>query len=184
MDCVIGFAFTPDPLPYTNVLLIRKIKPAWQAGLLNGVGGKIGDREEIKDEAPIQAMVREFEEETGVKSYYDDWDCYAIMHDGTGHHNVYCFESREKRLYEEAETMEIEELVRIPVSAILLPSTPLIPNLPSKIMLALDRDSWHRPTMLVYGGAHFGGASLHEAVKQDPKIDETIAQAIANGDTP
>jgi 8-oxo-dGTP pyrophosphatase MutT (NUDIX family) len=53
-----GFMF--DPL-LARVVLIRKIRPDWQEGLLNAVGGKI----EPNETAPA-AIAREFEEETGV----------------------------------------------------------------------------------------------------------------------
>jgi 8-oxo-dGTP diphosphatase len=155
MDYVVGFAFTSGPLPNTRVLLIRKNKPEWQAGKLNGIGGKIGDKPEYRHERPVDAMVREFAEETGVLSGAEDWHLYAVMHDGQHEHNVYCFESRVDRLYDKAETMEEEEVVRCRVDNILKPSIPLIPNLRSKLMLALDRESWRRPTFLVYGGQHF-----------------------------
>ena len=39
---VLGFLFRDN---CTSVVLIRKDKPRWQAGLLNGVGGKINDGE-------------------------------------------------------------------------------------------------------------------------------------------
>ena len=55
---VCGFLFSPDR---ARVLLIRKNRPAWQAGKLNGVGGKIE-----AGETPHQAMRREFREEAGV----------------------------------------------------------------------------------------------------------------------
>ena len=35
---VVGFAFNKEK---TKVLLIKKTKPDWQAGQLNGIGGKI-----------------------------------------------------------------------------------------------------------------------------------------------
>src|SRR5215208_5596620 len=53
-----GFLFSPDR---QRVLLIRKRRPAWQAGKLNGVGGKIE-----RDESPAEAMRREFREEAGL----------------------------------------------------------------------------------------------------------------------
>lgn len=53
-----GFLFSEDR---SRVLLIRKRRPAWQAGKLNGVGGKIEP-----GETPLQAMRREFREEAGV----------------------------------------------------------------------------------------------------------------------
>jgi 8-oxo-dGTP diphosphatase len=56
---VCGFLFSPDR---SRVLLIRKNRPAWQAGKLNGVGGKI----EPFDENPAAAIRREFHEEAGL----------------------------------------------------------------------------------------------------------------------
>lgn len=44
-----------------KILLIRKKKPVWQSGLLNGIGGKI----EI-GEKPLQAIVREVKEEVNL----------------------------------------------------------------------------------------------------------------------
>lgn len=66
---VLGFAFDP---PYKNVVLIRKNRPAFQAGKLNGVGGKL----EV-DEAPVDAMVREFYEETGLRTKQSSWHMFA-----------------------------------------------------------------------------------------------------------
>ena len=53
---VLGFAISGS-----RVVLIRKNRPAWQKGRLNGVGGKIEEGED-----PLDAMHREFHEETGV----------------------------------------------------------------------------------------------------------------------
>jgi NTP pyrophosphohydrolases including oxidative damage repair enzymes len=60
----LGFAFHP----VKGVVLIRKNRPEWQAGKLNGVGGKIE-----AGESPEQAMAREFEEETGYHTVSSDW---------------------------------------------------------------------------------------------------------------
>jgi 8-oxo-dGTP diphosphatase len=54
---VVGFLFDNRG---ENVLLIRKTKPPWMKGKLNGIGGKIEH-----GESPINAMIREFKEETG-----------------------------------------------------------------------------------------------------------------------
>jgi 8-oxo-dGTP diphosphatase len=62
---VCGFLFSSDR---TRVLLIRKNRPAWQAGKLNGLGGKIEPRE-----TPHQAMRREFREEAGVDLPEEHW---------------------------------------------------------------------------------------------------------------
>lgn len=53
---VLGIVTSPE----NDVLLIRKTKPEWQAGRLNGIGGKIEPAE-----SPAFAMAREFYEETG-----------------------------------------------------------------------------------------------------------------------
>lgn len=76
---VLGFAFDKA---LNNVVLIQKTKPDWQAGKLNGVGGKI----EI-GETSLAAMIREFEEETGVTNY--TWTKYGEMFDEDWHVDVY-----------------------------------------------------------------------------------------------
>ena len=58
---VVGFLFDPT---LSKVVLVRKQRPEWQKGLLNGVGGKVGDH--IPGETPEQAMHREFQEEAGM----------------------------------------------------------------------------------------------------------------------
>jgi len=69
VDYVCGFLFNGD---FTNVLLIRKKRPEWQAGLLNGVGGKVED-----GETPYAAMEREFMEETG--QFVGAWKHFGKM---------------------------------------------------------------------------------------------------------
>lgn len=46
------------------VALIQKNRPDWQKGLLNGPGGRV----EPDDQGALNAMNREFEEETGVSA--------------------------------------------------------------------------------------------------------------------
>jgi len=71
---VVGFAFNNE-----KVLLIEKLKPAWQAGFLNGVGGKCEADENIYD-----AMEREFHEEVGVLVPRENWRlfCTTTARDG------------------------------------------------------------------------------------------------------
>ena len=66
---VTGFLFSIDA---QEVVLIQKNRPEWQAGKLNGVGGKIEE-----GETPLNAMQREFFEETGVE--IQDWEEFAII---------------------------------------------------------------------------------------------------------
>lgn len=56
LQMVVGFLFHG-----TDVLLVQKTKPAWQAGLWNGVGGKMEGAE-----TTMAAMNREFAEETSL----------------------------------------------------------------------------------------------------------------------
>lgn len=64
--CVQGYAFSND---LSQVVMIRKLRPAAIAGLLAGPGGVV----EQYDEDIYAAMAREYEEETGVQSKPEDW---------------------------------------------------------------------------------------------------------------
>lgn len=66
---VLGFAFAG-----LDVVLIQKARPSWQAGRWNGIGGHIEEGEE-----PVAAMVREFQEETGVATLASVWRPAGIM---------------------------------------------------------------------------------------------------------
>lgn len=66
---VVGFLFHRNSI---DVALIRKNRPEWQAGKLNGPGGKVEGTE-----APRRAMRREFLEECGVD--IEDWRGFAVI---------------------------------------------------------------------------------------------------------
>lgn len=59
---VVGF-ITDD----NRVLLINKNRPKWQEGLFNGIGGKVEG-----NESPLEAMIRETKEETGLE--INEWE--------------------------------------------------------------------------------------------------------------
>lgn len=63
-EYVVGFRFDDR-----NVLLLRKNRPLWQAGRLNGIGGKIEP-----NELPALAMLREWKEEVGPDNCACQWD--------------------------------------------------------------------------------------------------------------
>ncbi len=87
---VLGFMFNADR---SEVVLTRKAKPAWRAGRLNGVGGKIE-----AGERPLAAMVREFAEGTGFRTCAQDWQRYAMMYwDGADAFTVHVFRSFQHR---------------------------------------------------------------------------------------
>lgn len=78
---VCGFYFNEAK---TSLVLIRKNRPDWQAGLLNGVGGKVEE-----GEFAIDAMVREFEEETGVR--HRDWESFCVLSDQVNGYDVHYY---------------------------------------------------------------------------------------------
>lgn len=72
IDYTLGFAFNKE---MNRVILIKKNRPSWQAGLLNGVGGKV----ESWDASPPAAQAREFREETGIETTPGEWKLFASL---------------------------------------------------------------------------------------------------------
>lgn len=128
---VLGFLFDPGKL---FVALIRKAKPEWQKGLLNGIGGKI----EETDITSHAAMVREFREETGAD--VDSWFRYARMEGDNWAVECFCATGDLERLY--SKTKEEVELHRVAEISTL---NGLVENLPWLIFLALDSMQDGRP---------------------------------------
>ncbi len=77
----LGFAFDAD---MDNVILIEKLKPEFQKGKLNGIGGKI----EL-GETSVDAMVREFKEETGIDTTTCAWHKYCILRGTWGEIHIF-----------------------------------------------------------------------------------------------
>jgi 8-oxo-dGTP diphosphatase len=109
MDYVCGFLFHPQ---HREVALVRKNKPEWQKGKLNGVGGKI----EI-GESPSAAMEREFLEEAGVR--INRWKLIRIEKfsngapDGNETTSVHFFcATAQEEEWESIRQMESEEIVK------------------------------------------------------------------------
>lgn len=133
MKYVCGFAFSED---LQEVLLIKKKRPDWQKGLMNGIGGKIenvGDIDLELEEFPIQAMIREFKEETGVE--LDKWYEFALI-EGEGY-VVHFFMSVSNRIFD-AKDMTDEAIVRILVSELFKYKTLTLSNLQWLIPMAID----------------------------------------------
>lgn len=68
----LGFIFRREEGQLVDVLLERKQRPSWQAGKLNGVGGKVE-----KGESYLDTMRRECKEETLLE--IDDWVSYGTV---------------------------------------------------------------------------------------------------------
>ena len=72
----VGFVFDTT---LEQVLLVHKQKPEFQAGFLNGMGGKIED-----GETAVQCMTRECTEETALVIPESDWMQFATIKDTNG----------------------------------------------------------------------------------------------------
>jgi 8-oxo-dGTP diphosphatase len=118
---VAGFLFSLDQ---KHVLLIHKLRPEWQKGKWNGIGGKIES-----GESGQEAMIREFREETGLT--IPNWRhfctlyvnrCEILFFSATG--PVFLAESKEE-----------EKVGVFPVDQL---QNNIIPNLKWLIPMALD----------------------------------------------
>lgn len=135
---VLGFAFDSTR---ANVLLIEKRRPEWQAGRLNGIGGKI----EPEDRNEHEAMQREFHEETGLNTKADAWHRFAVMESPLWH--ITCFTTLGVNIFRArapAATVEAEQPVTILVDALCsgVSKQPLS-NIPWLVSLALDAGEIH-----------------------------------------
>jgi 8-oxo-dGTP diphosphatase len=120
---VAGFLFRENK---TQVALIEKQKPAWQKGKLNGIGGKV----EI-GETPLEAMKREFKEETGADISLWRPFCY-LRGTPQDQWEVIMFMSEEPA---EIQTMETEQVGWYPIS--MLDEIDVIPNLKWLVPMAI-----------------------------------------------
>src|SRR5712692_9547551 len=125
---VVGFAFDSKA---AKVVLITKNRPAWQAGLLNGVGGHIEQGEQ-----PLDAMVREFWEETGVTTDKSNWKQYGKIYND--HFTAYAYVMFNDAILTAVSKTDEEISIR-PVSELFREeSQRTIPNLSWLIPAAID----------------------------------------------
>ncbi len=133
MDFVLGFIHW-----HSSVLLIEKNRPEWQAGLYNGLGGKIHPGEN-----PLDAMIREVKEEAGVTT--EGWRQFAelVLRDGG---KVFCFELKMQGNQTTANfrTMTDEKVVWCFINRLHPPL--LVSNLQWLLGMALDTD---RPSAVI-----------------------------------
>ncbi len=100
MDFVVGFLFDDKG----NVALIRKHRPDWQTGRLNGIGGQIEP-----GEIPLEAMRREFKEEANCDGL--DWRNVGLVWGSS--YNLFVFSARSRTA--RPSTMTDEEVAWYPV---------------------------------------------------------------------
>lgn len=131
VEYVAGFAFNQAK---TDVLLIRKNRPDWQAGKWNAIGGHIEP-----GESPRNAMRREFREESGLEVY--SWnDLCALRGEGFVVHFFYA----ENVDIRDSCSMTDELVAAFPVGAVTCFSYPTLPNVPWLLAMALSLDRGER----------------------------------------
>ena len=121
----LGFVFTQDR---SQVALIKKNRPGWQAGKLNGIGGKTN-----REERGCDGIVREFFEETGVQ--LNTWDFEEFGYLNSPDWDVVLFRAFTDRVYDIRQTTD-EEVLLIPIQNITKYKT--VSNVPALITLELD----------------------------------------------
>jgi len=122
----LGFIFNES---MDKVLLISKLAPAWQIGLLNGLGGKVEEGED-----GITCMVREIKEECCLDTEKENWDFVCTM--TAPDWAIDCFAYVYKGNMEDAKCMEEEQVAWYDVKN--LPEN-IIPNLSWLIPMSLDK---------------------------------------------
>ncbi len=142
----------------TKIVLIEKLKPAFQFGKLNAPGGKVdqGDYDKFKDYANLSedeltsavaryAAHREFFEETGVYIPSHEWKHVITLHSGDlnrygdkDNWEMYiCYVAQDAVL--EAKTMEKEKVFVLPFSHVhVLSESAMMPNLRWIVPLCAD----------------------------------------------
>jgi 8-oxo-dGTP diphosphatase len=138
---VVGFMFNPQ---MSMVAMIRKKRPKWQNGLMNGIGGKVEPGESVED-----TMIREFSEETG----YDTHEKWRVFCAASGVNNdkstmvidfFYTFGPLHKLV-----SMTDEEIVIVNVTEIFQEPKKFIGNIPWLIALCLDYGKGIYPPIFV-----------------------------------
>lgn len=144
---VVGFFFGHDR---RSVALIRKNKPEWQAGKLNGIGGRVEP-----GETPIEGIVREFAEETGKHTHQRSWRFFAVLR--ARECDVHFFEQSgngagiESPTSEQVDWYSIHHLLQN-----------VLPNLRWLIPLALSNE----PPVVIYQGKPFDHVISEQETEQ------------------
>lgn len=127
-EYVLGFCFELEggTMDEPQVVLIRKLRPNWQKGKLNGIGGQIEPGENALD-----AMRREWREETG--EVRERWELFLVFADAHTDVVVHCFRNFTLQS-SKAKTVTDEPVVRVSVDR--LPEY-AVPNLHWLIPMAL-----------------------------------------------
>lgn len=130
---VVGLGF--DSSRELVALVLKQTGPACVIGNWNGVGGKIE-----ANESPLEAMVREFYEETGADVPENEWEEFAVLH--ADNYDLYFFVAATDRVLA-AKTVEKEE-VRLWKCSEVLGEPRLMHNMRWMIPFLQDPEIEHR----------------------------------------
>jgi 8-oxo-dGTP diphosphatase len=122
-----------------QIALVRKNKPKWQAGRLNGIGGGVEE-----GELPLKAMYREWHEETGTGYFF--WNFFAeLRFDDCA---VHFFKANVAALPALPSHNDIGEAIEIHNYDTAVRFTDMIPNLKWLLPLAFEdpQAGWVRST--------------------------------------
>lgn len=122
----VGFIFNEN---MDKVLLIHKLVPTWQAGKINGLGGKIEEGEDS-----LTCIAREIQEESGLITEKESWEFICNMH--SPDFNIDTFGYIYKGDMNDAKSMEAEQVEWFDVNN--LPEN-VIGNLKCLIPLTIDK---------------------------------------------
>lgn len=151
---VVGYLLSPG---HRQVVLIKKLKPSWQAGKLNGPGGKLEE-----GETPAQCMRREFREEAGLDLPEDRWLRFGSMGgdgqrtgDGPWTCDLYVAVAANRTEWDRVVTSTTEEICLREVSEVLLGRTTpaAMSNVASHLALALHAlatPDWYMEARISY----------------------------------
>lgn len=120
---VLAFPITPS----SRVVLIEKNRPSWQAGKLNGLGGRMEPGED-----PHAAVRREVREECGVD--FCAWEYVGVL-EGRGW-VVHVFTATSDAFYV-AKTMTDEKVSLHPTGAIKQGYNNMVENIPALLSLVM-----------------------------------------------
>lgn len=155
-EYVLGFVHCHDLTRGDSVLLINKNKPANQQGKLNGVGGHIEP-----GEVPLQAMMRECAEETGLQ--LTGWRMYGLLHHQS--YLVYLFTVSVKEQLPLLQEVDEELLWYSTPMALVNRGQYCMHSIPALIAASLDEEL---PFLDVYYGTpaadkrlHYGNGLMH-----------------------
>lgn len=139
---VLGFAFDTA----CRVALVKKDRPKWMAGRWNGIGGKIE-----ANEKPIDAMVREFREETGVTTAPIVWQHFATLDDAVLGYQIWCHATVwPPESLDLVQTVESEEIRIFGGDVLVRSDIDLMPNLCWLIPMSLSLSDTEIPVLISY----------------------------------